>query len=61
MEETSTISYHPFSISVEDTESQDNCELLQIPELLGRSGMRSSAHSQLILLLENIKGAEVDS
>lgn len=61
MEETSTISYYPFSISVEDTESQEDCELLQTPELVGRSGTRSSAHSQLVLLLENIKGAGVGS
>ena len=39
MEETSTISYYPLHFRVKDTESQEE---LQIPELVGRPGMRSS-------------------
>lgn len=61
MEETSTISYYPLSIRVEDTKNQEDCEFLQTPELVGRSGMQSSVYSQLVLLLENTKGAAVGS
>lgn len=61
MEETTMISYYPLSIRVEDTKSQEDCEFLQTPELVGRSGMRSSVYSQLALLLEYTKGAGVGS